>query len=157
MPDDMLGSVPYYSPAGSSTSKLQQGKTFNVTYGDGDNASGIVYTDKVVIGGVTAAELPVEAATSVSASILKNGGYSGLLGLGLPKGNQCQPERCEIFTEKEKSAFPAKVFCADLKNGAPGTFDFGYIDSSKYQGNIVYTVSWTHEYTYCLSLDLHGD
>lgn len=142
MSDDMLGSVPYYSPNGSSTAKLQKDKTFNVTYGDGDNASGIVYTDKVTIGGVTAAELPVEAASSVSAGITRNGQYSGILGLGFPKGNTCQPKRCEIFTEKEKTAFPAKVFCADLKNGAPGTYDFGYIDSSKYQGKIVYTVSW---------------
>lgn len=31
------------------------------------------------------------------------------------------------------------VFTVDLKKGQPGTYDFGFIDSSKYAGNITYT------------------
>jgi aspergillopepsin I len=31
------------------------------------------------------------------------------------------------------------VFTADLKKGAPGSYDFGFIDDSKHTGDIVYT------------------
>lgn len=31
------------------------------------------------------------------------------------------------------------VFTVDLKKGAPGTYDFGFIDGSKHTGNITYT------------------
>jgi hypothetical protein len=37
------------------------------------------------------------------------------------------------------SSLASPVFTADLKKGTPGTYDFGFIDSSKYTGSISYT------------------
>lgn len=142
MSSSQLGSTPYYSPDKSSTAKLHQGKTWSITYLDKDAASGVVYADKVVIGSATATKLAVEAATSLSSSLLAQPNTQGIFGLAFPKDNTCKPEVCETFMEKEKSQFAADLFTADLKAGAAGTYDFGYIDSSKYTGDVTYTVSF---------------
>lgn len=42
-----------YTPADSSTAKLQSGETWDISYGDGSSSSGVVYTDVVAIGAVT--------------------------------------------------------------------------------------------------------
>lgn len=65
----------------SSTGTEIQGATWDITYGDQSGASGNVYTDKVVVGGATATQQAVEAATSVSASFTQNVDSDGLLGL----------------------------------------------------------------------------
>jgi len=36
------------------------------------------------------------------------------------------------------SGLESPVFCADLKKGAPGSYDIGFIDSSKHTGSITY-------------------
>lgn len=38
-----------------------------------------------------------------------------------------------------KSSLPSPIFAVTLKKGKAGTYDFGYIDSSKYTGSITYT------------------
>lgn len=42
------------------------------------------------------------------------------------------------FLDNIKSTLSAPLFTADLKNGKPGSYDFGFIDDSKYTGNITY-------------------
>lgn len=42
------------------------------------------------------------------------------------------------FFDNIKSTLSAPLFTADLKRGIPGSFDFGFIDDSKYTGNITY-------------------
>lgn len=44
------------------------GESFSVSYGDGSTVSGTVWTDRVIVGGVTAPSQAVEVATSVSVS-----------------------------------------------------------------------------------------
>lgn len=54
-----------------------------------------------------------------------------------------------IVTPKQQTTFfdtaihegvlDANVFTVDLKKGAPGSYDFGFIDDSKYTGEITYT------------------
>lgn len=65
----------------SSTGTEIQGASWDITYGDQSGASGNVYSDKVVVGGVTATSQAVEAATSVSTSFTQNVDSDGLLGL----------------------------------------------------------------------------
>ena len=65
----------------SATGTEIEGASWDITYGDQSGASGNVYSDKVVVGGVTATKQAVEAATSVSASFTQNVDSDGLLGL----------------------------------------------------------------------------
>jgi len=107
-------------------------------YGDGSGASGIVYADKVTIGGVTATSQAVEAATSISSSFSADPNNDGLVGLAMSSLNTVQPTRQTTFFDTVKSTLVAPLFTASLKKGAPGTYDFGYIDTAKYTGSIAY-------------------
>jgi Eukaryotic aspartyl protease len=42
-------------------------------------------------------------------------------------------------TAINQGALSQNVFTVDLKKGAPGTYDFGFIDDSKHTGEIAYT------------------
>lgn len=44
------------------------------------------------------------------------------------------------FFENAKSKLPAPLFTADLKKGSPGTYTFGFIDNTKYTGEIAYVL-----------------
>ncbi|KAF4302444.1 putative aspartic endopeptidase pep1 protein [Botryosphaeria dothidea] len=126
-----------YNPSTSGTRK--SGYTWSITYGDGSGASGVVYADKVTVGGVTATSQAVEAATSVSSSFAQDTDNDGLLGLAFSSINTVRPQSQTTFFDTVGSSLAKKLFAVTLKKGAPGSYDFGYIDSSKYTGDIVYT------------------
>lgn len=125
-----------YNPSNSGT--LESGYSWSISYGDGSGASGNVYADSVVVGGVTATSQAVEAATSVSAQFTQDTANDGLLGLAFSSINTVQPQQQTTFFDTVKSTLASPVFTADLQKGEPGSYDFGYIDSSKYVGSITY-------------------
>lgn len=47
------------------------------------------------------------------------------------------PTQQSVFWQTANLQDP--VFTADLKKAAPGSYDFGFIDNSKYTGSIAYT------------------
>ncbi|KAI9660786.1 MAG: Type I transmembrane sorting receptor [Alyxoria varia] len=110
--------------------------TWRIRYGDGSGASGTVYADKVVVGGVTATKQAVEAATSVSGVSFE--GSDGLLGLAASKINTVTPNGQSTFFDTVKEQLDKPLFTCTLKKGAPGTYDFGYVDESKADGEITY-------------------
>ncbi|KAF2222666.1 aspartyl protease [Elsinoe ampelina] len=116
----------------------KQGYTWGITYGDGSGASGKVYADKVVVGGVTATSQAVEAATSVSKAFISDVHSDGLLGLAFSTINTVQPYPQTTFFDTVKSSLASPLFTSTLKKGSAGTYDFGYIDAAKYKGNITY-------------------
>ncbi|KAL5117962.1 Aspartic protease snp2 [Pleosporales sp. CAS-2024a] len=120
-------------------SKKKSGYTWKISYGDGSGASGTVYADKVTIGGVTATSQAVEAATSVSAQFSQDTGTDGLVGLAFSSINQVSPVQQSTFFDTVKSQLAAPLFAATLKYHAAGSYDFGFIDSSKYTGALTYT------------------
>ncbi|EMC92240.1 hypothetical protein BAUCODRAFT_38264 [Baudoinia panamericana UAMH 10762] len=124
-----------YNP---STGTKKSGYTWDISYGDGSGASGTVYADKVVVGGVTATSQAVEAATSVSSQFEQDTDNDGLLGLAFSSINTVEPQAQKTFFDSVKGSLAKPLFTADLKKGAAGTYDFGYIDSSKYTGSISY-------------------
>ncbi|KAF1939902.1 acid protease [Clathrospora elynae] len=122
----------------TDASKVKSGYSWEISYGDGSGASGKVYADKVVVGPVTATSQAVEAATSVSSEFSQDTNTDGLLGLAFSTINTVSPQQQNTFFDTVKSQLAAPVFCANLKYHAAGTYDFGFIDSSKYTGPITY-------------------
>lgn len=117
------------------------GATWKIRYGDGSGASGDVYTDDVEVGGITVKGQAVELASKVSSQFLQDPDNDGLLGLAFSSINTVQPKPQTTWfdTAVAQGLFAKNLFTVDLKQGAPGTYDFGYIDSSKYTGKITYT------------------
>lgn len=119
-----------------------QGATFLVTYGDGSGAAGIVGTDTVDIGGATVTKQAVEVATAVSQSFAQDMNTDGLVGLAFGKlntvkmGNRKAPQK--TFFENVMPDLDMPVFTADLTNDNTGTYEFGKIDQSKFQGELAW-------------------
>ncbi|KUI64602.1 Endothiapepsin [Cytospora mali] len=127
-----------YNASNSTTAALKPGYTFSIGYGDGNTASGIVYTDVVSIGGASVRGMAVESALEVSSGFTSDPYSWGLLGLGMSAGNTVQPVKQLTFMDTIKSSLQQQVFTANLKHGIPGEYDFGYIDSTQYTGRIQY-------------------
>lgn len=62
----------------------------------------------------------------------------GFLGLAFSSVNQVQPTPQTTFFDTVKSSLSSPLFAVSLKYHAPGTYDFGFIDSSKYTGSIAW-------------------
>nr|AUS76867.1 aspartic proteinase [Leptoxyphium fumago] len=120
------------------TGTKKSGYTWNISYGDGSGAKGDVYVDKVVVGGVTATSQAVEAATSVSSSFTSDTDNDGLIGAAFSSINTVSPQQQLTFFDNVKNSLSQKLFAARLRYHTAGTYDYGYIDSSKYSGSIHY-------------------
>ncbi|KAF2466381.1 Asp-domain-containing protein [Lindgomyces ingoldianus] len=123
----------------ADASKKVSGASWKISYGDGSGASGTVYADKVVVGGVTATSQAVEAATSVSTQFQQDRDTDGLLGLAFSSINTVKPTAAKTFFDNVKANLASPVFAVTLKYHAAGTYDFGFLDSTKYTGDITYT------------------
>lgn len=122
----------------TDASKKISGASWSITYGDGSGAKGDVYADTVVVGGVTATSQAVEAATSISSQFQEDTDNDGLLGLAFSSINTVRPSAKTTFFDTVKGSLAKPLFTADLKKGAPGTYTFGYIDTSAYTGQLTY-------------------
>ncbi|KAK7740515.1 hypothetical protein SLS53_005358 [Cytospora paraplurivora] len=122
----------------STTAALMPGYNFTIAYGDGNSASGIVYTDTVAVGNASITGMTVESAIEVSPGFSQDAPAAGILGLGQSTGNTVYPNKQLTFLDTIKSSLAAPLFTANLIASNPGDYDFGYIDSSKYTGRIQY-------------------
>jgi aspergillopepsin I len=98
-----------------------------------------VYTDSVTVGGITAPKQAVEAAQTISSQFQQDTNNDGLLGLAFSSINTVQPRAQSTFFDSVKSSLDQPLFAVALKHNEPGVYDFGFTDSSKYTGSIVYT------------------
>ncbi|PGH30166.1 hypothetical protein GX50_07066 [[Emmonsia] crescens] len=132
---EQAGSHTLYSP--SSEAKELVDYKWNITYGDGDQANGNVYTDKVTLGALKVPSQAIGTAQSVSTR-LTEGTADGILGLGFSSINSIQPNVEPILFDNIKDRLDQPIFAAALKYEGSGTYDFGYIDKNKYEGEITY-------------------
>ncbi|EFZ04356.1 peptidase A1family protein [Metarhizium robertsii] len=138
-PSSQVNGQTLYNPSKSSTAQSLSGSTWSITYGDGSSSSGVVYTDAVTVGGLTVNAQAVEAAKQVSSQFSQDAASSGLLGLAFSSINTVKPTKQKTFFDNAKPALDSALFTADLKHGADGKYNFGYIDSTAYTGSIAYT------------------
>lgn len=128
-----------YDPTKSSTWTELEGATWQIQYGDGSSAGGIVGYDKVSIGEATVTKQAVELATQVAAQFLRDENSDGLVGLSFSLLNTVEPEPQKTWFENIQDQLDAPLFTADLEEDASGTYEFGTIDHSKYSGELHYT------------------
>lgn len=130
-----------YDPKKSNTSVAIPGATWSITYADGTGARGNVYNDTVTVGGLKIPNQAVELASSLSDEFVSDTDRDGTFGLAFPNINTITPKQRTdfMFTAVQQKALQQNVFTADLKKGKPGSYDFGFINSTKYTGSITYT------------------
>ncbi|KAL6244233.1 hypothetical protein RBB50_009103 [Rhinocladiella similis] len=130
-----------YNAQQSTTSSLLTGYNWSITYADSSFANGNVVHDSVTIDNVTVMMQAVELAQQVSSSFTSDTQFSGILGLSFSSLNTVRPVQQTTFfdTAIEEGVLPQQLFTADLQKGALGSYDFGYIDRSKYTADLVYT------------------
>ncbi|KAI1023718.1 hypothetical protein LB504_005068 [Fusarium proliferatum] len=125
---------PTYAPTSSAT--LLKGYNFTLKYAFGDVISGEVFTDTVKAGPVVAHKQAVESALIIQPEV----SYDGILGLAFSTINQVVPKKQKTFFETLLPTLKKKVFAANLRvDGKPATWDFGYIDDTKFKGKVAYT------------------
>ncbi|KAF2154806.1 acid protease [Myriangium duriaei CBS 260.36] len=120
---------------GKTATKLK-GSTWNVTYASGQGGVGVVYTDKVSLGSMTVNKQAVEAATNFKG--FKGVPLDGILGMGFRRLESIEPKAQPTLFDNIKSSLASPLFTSRLRRDAPGTYDFGFIDKTKYTGNISY-------------------
>jgi aspergillopepsin I len=123
---------PMYHP--TSSAELLPNYDWTIKYAYGQSASGVVYTDTVKAGPVTATKQAVQAAVKISFETASD----GILGLAPSVINTVQPEKQKTFFDTLEPTLQKKVFAANLRVDGKGTWDFGYIDESKLKGDITW-------------------
>ncbi|OAA69733.1 penicillopepsin [Cordyceps fumosorosea ARSEF 2679] len=127
-----------YDPRQSQSFELMQGSEFQIKYGDGSGADGRVGSDVVEIGGAAVPRQAIELATNVSGQFLQDTNNDGLLGLAFGSINTVQPQKQKTFFENIMPSLAEPVFTADLRANAPGAYEFGRIDQSKFTGEMAW-------------------
>ncbi|KAF2864306.1 aspartyl protease [Piedraia hortae CBS 480.64] len=136
LPGNLIGNHTAYNP--SKSGQPLQNHSWGISYADGSGAAGIVYSDKVVVGGATVTNQAVQAATSISQSFVVHEKYDGIVGLGFNNMNTVKPQQQKTFFDNVKDSIPQRLFTATLKHNSPGSYDFGFLNRSKFRGEIVY-------------------
>ncbi|CAO3640188.1 unnamed protein product [Cunninghamella blakesleeana] len=135
------GSQTKYDPTKSSTYQ-KEGKSWQISYGDGSNASGVTGIDTVTLGGLAIKNQRIELAEKES-SQFQSGATDGLLGLGFDTISTVSGTKTPVDNLISQGLISQPVFGVFLgkaSNGGGGEYVFGGIDQSKVGGDFT-TVS----------------
>ncbi|KAF7554314.1 hypothetical protein G7Z17_g3018 [Cylindrodendrum hubeiense] len=133
------GGQTQYIAADSNTSKVLDGASFQIQYGDGSAAAGHVVHEAVSIGGLAVSAQAVEVADEVTQSFADQQNLDGLVGLAFSSINTVQPKAQTTFFDTATSELGTTLFTADLQQDAPGTYNFGFVNESAFTGNLTFT------------------
>lgn len=111
--------------------------TWGISYLDGSNAKGIVYNDTITMAKSVWSGIAVEAATNMSSQFV-SAAYDGLMGLGFGNLNSVKPTKQKTFFDAIKPSLTLPLFTSMLRKQNVGTYNFGYIDKTQYNGTISY-------------------
>ncbi|EEA25071.1 hypothetical protein TMatcc_006713 [Talaromyces marneffei ATCC 18224] len=134
-----VGSHATYNP---QTGRLMPGYDWFSTTGDQTTLRGRVFQDLVKIGHLSypnQAIQVVDIITPRSAMYNPNQPQDGIFGLAFSSMNCVRPTKQKTFFANIKRFLNAPLFAFCLKHRTPSTIDFGWIDSRKYKGQIVWT------------------
>ncbi|KAG6000305.1 hypothetical protein E4U21_005613 [Claviceps maximensis] len=127
-----------YNHSLSSTSKLLEGNSWSVRYGDGTGASGLVYEDAVQVGNTHVQNQAIESAVNVTRDMASDSFVSGIIGLAHRSANTVVPEPKGTYFDNIRGQLSLPVLTANLRSQAPGNYNFGYIDQAEYTGALHY-------------------
>lgn len=138
----LIGKHSAFDASKSASFKAVEGSQFKISYGDGSGAAGTVGTDTVTIGGVQVENQVVELATDVSQSFVEDKNTDGLVGLAFSKLNTVndgtQRTPAKTFFDNVMNDLDLPVFTADLDPDGTGVYEFGKIDSTKFEGEMAW-------------------
>ncbi|RGP62105.1 aspartic ase precursor [Fusarium longipes] len=132
---DQAGHI-LYKPDKSKTCKRLNGQTWSIKYGDGTGASGIVYQDKVQVGGTYVDKMAVQSATEVSDGIASDTFSHGIMGLAMSSLNTVRPTVQKTYFDRVQDALDVPIFTANLQKSTAGNYNFGYLNQSEYYGSV---------------------
>jgi hypothetical protein len=96
---------------------------------DGTRASGIVYLDTVRLGNLVVPNVSIQSAQHIAPRFERETSLTGIMGLAKKLPSNVIP-LAPTFLDIMRPLLDRPVFTADLRRGAPGRFDFGYIDET---------------------------
>jgi hypothetical protein len=139
LPSNVTYGHDVYNPAKSSSATMLDGSTWGIGYTDGSSAGGNVYLDDVNIGNTNVINMAVGAAQNITGLYIGEYPMGGIVGLANSSINTVQPTAQKTFFDHAiAEGLTEPVFTANLKKGAPGNYNFGYIDDAEYTGDITY-------------------
>lgn len=114
--------------------------TWDIEYGDGSSASGIVGYDDVTIGTIKLSRQAVQLAQVFRGRQFSDGSADGILGLAFGHLNSVQPDpvRTPLETMVEQRQLPERLFTVKL--GSECFFTFGFIDEATRMGREIHWV-----------------
>lgn len=90
----------------------------------------------------------VELAATLSESLVSDTYINGIVGFAWSDINTIKPKRQNTWFDNIKSTLPLPIFTADLKHNEPGSYDFGFINQTKFMGDTIAYQSVTTRYGY---------
>ncbi|KAI9309079.1 rhizopuspepsin 4 precursor [Cunninghamella echinulata] len=129
------GSQTKYDPSKSSTYK-KEGKSWQISYGDGSNASGITGLDTVTLGGLSIKDQRIELAQKES-SQFQNGATDGLLGLGFNTISTVSGTKTPVDNLIDQGLISQPIFgvyFGHASQSGGGEYIFGGINKDKVGG-----------------------